>query len=50
MAREFGHRGNPFLDFYGDWLSTVETFLVTAEQSGELLDEVVTSTRPRRWY
>ena len=40
MAREFGHRGKPFLDFYGDWLSTVETFLVAAERAGELRDEV----------
>jgi AcrR family transcriptional regulator len=35
-ARECGHRGKPFLDFYDDWLSTVETLLVGAEQDGEL--------------
>ena len=40
MAREFGHRGKPFLDFYSDWLATVETFLADAERAGELLDEV----------
>ena len=35
-ARECGHRGRPFLDFYGDWLSTIETLLVGAERDGEL--------------
>ncbi len=35
-ARECGHRGKPFLDFYVDWLSAVETLLLGAEQSGEL--------------
>jgi AcrR family transcriptional regulator len=40
MAREFGHRGKPFLDFYVDWLATVETFLVESERAGELRAEV----------
>jgi AcrR family transcriptional regulator len=35
-ARECGHRGKPFLDFYVDWLSAVETLLLGAEQAGEL--------------
>jgi AcrR family transcriptional regulator len=35
-ARECGHRGGPFLDIYSDWLSSVETLLVTAEENGEL--------------
>lgn len=35
-ARECGHRGKPFLDFHIDWLSSLETMLITAEQNGEL--------------
>jgi AcrR family transcriptional regulator len=35
-ARECGHRGAPFLDFYVDLLSSVETLLISAEQSGGL--------------
>ena len=35
-ARECGHRGAPFLDFYVDLLSAVETMLSTAERYGEL--------------
>ena len=35
-ARECGHRGKPFLDFYVDWLSAVETLLLGAEQADEL--------------
>jgi len=35
-ARECGHRGAPFLGFYTEWLSTVETLLVSAGQAGEL--------------
>jgi AcrR family transcriptional regulator len=39
-ARECGHRGKPFLDFYLDWLSVVETLLLSAERAGELADGV----------
>lgn len=39
-ARECGHRGAPFLDFYVELLSAVETMLVSAEQAGELADSV----------
>ncbi|OLF05374.1 hypothetical protein BLA60_36760 [Actinophytocola xinjiangensis] len=39
-ARECGHRGAPFLDFYVDLLSAVETMLFSAEQAGELADSV----------
>jgi AcrR family transcriptional regulator len=35
-ARECGHRGKPFLDFYVDWLSTIETLLLGAKRDGEL--------------
>ncbi len=35
-ARECGHRGAPFLDIYNDWLSSIETMLLTAEENGEL--------------
>lgn len=41
-ARECGHRGAPFLDFYVDLLSAVETMLISAEQAGELSDSVAT--------
>jgi AcrR family transcriptional regulator len=37
-ARECGHRGAPFLDFYVDLLSAVETMLISAEQAGEMSD------------
>jgi len=40
-ARECGHRGKPFLDFYVDWLSAVETLLLGAERAGELAAEVL---------
>jgi AcrR family transcriptional regulator len=39
-ARECGHRGAPFLDFYTDWLATVETLLTSAQRAGELRDDV----------
>jgi AcrR family transcriptional regulator len=39
-ARECGHRGTPFLDFYTDWLATVETLLASARRAGELRDAV----------
>ncbi len=35
-ARECGHRGRPFLDFYTDWLSAVETLLSAADRAGQL--------------
>lgn len=41
-ARECGHRGRPFLDFYVDWLSSVETLLLSAQHAGELADGVGT--------
>lgn len=39
-ARECGHRGAPFLDFYVDLLSAVETMLVSAEEADELSGRV----------
>jgi AcrR family transcriptional regulator len=39
-ARECGHRGAPFLDFYVDLLSAVETMLISAEQAGDLHESV----------
>jgi len=39
-ARECGHRGAPFLDFYVDLLSAVEAMLSSAGQAGELSDRV----------
>ncbi len=39
-ARECGHRGAPFLDFYVDLLSAVETMLLSAERAGEVADRV----------
>jgi AcrR family transcriptional regulator len=39
-ARECGHRGKPFLDFYADWQAAVETLLRGAEQGGELAANV----------
>ncbi|MGH3758277.1 ScbR family autoregulator-binding transcription factor [Actinophytocola sp.] len=39
-ARECGHRGTPFLDFYVDLLSAVETMLISAEQAGEVSTRV----------
>jgi AcrR family transcriptional regulator len=46
-ARECGHRGAPFLDFYADWQAAVETLLRQAHGRGELaagveLDNAVT--------
>lgn len=41
ITRECGHRGRPFLDFYLEWLSAVETMLRRAELAGELADGVV---------
>lgn len=46
-ARECGHRGAPFLDFYLDWQAAVETLLREAHVRGELaagieLDDAVT--------
>jgi len=46
-ARECGHRGKPFLDFYIDWQAAVETLLREAHVRGELatgieLDDAVT--------
>lgn len=35
-ARECGHRGSPFLDFYLDFLSIVDDLLRRAEAAGEL--------------
>ena len=35
-ARECGHRGTPFLDFYVDWRVAVETLLHQAHVRGEL--------------
>jgi AcrR family transcriptional regulator len=37
-ARECGHRGAPFLDFYLDLLSAVETLLGSAAEAGEVAD------------
>jgi AcrR family transcriptional regulator len=39
-ARECGHRGKPFLDFYGEWLAAVETLLLAAERAGDLRADV----------
>lgn len=39
-ARECGHRGQPFLGFYTEWLSTVESLLDSAGRAGELRAEV----------
>jgi AcrR family transcriptional regulator len=39
-TRECGHRGEPFLDFYGEWLAAIETLLLTAERAGELRADV----------
>ena len=39
-ARECGHRGTPFLDFYVDLLSSVETLLISAEQADGLHERV----------
>jgi hypothetical protein len=46
-ARECGHRGEPFLDFYTDWQAAIETLLREAHGRGELapgveLDNAVT--------
>lgn len=46
-ARECGHRGKPFLDFYADWQAAVEALLREAHRRGELaagvaLDDAVT--------
>jgi AcrR family transcriptional regulator len=35
-ARECGHRGTPFLDFYADWLAALKRLLVAAARDGEL--------------
>jgi AcrR family transcriptional regulator len=35
-ARECGHRGKPFLDFYTDWQAAVDTLLREAHRRGEL--------------
>lgn len=35
-ARECGHLGKPFLDFYIDWQAAVESLLHNARQRGEL--------------
>jgi len=40
-ARECGHRGAPFLDFYADWQTAVETLLREAHHRGELAREIV---------
>jgi AcrR family transcriptional regulator len=39
-ARECGHRGKPFLDFYTDWQAALEALLREAERRGELAAEV----------
>jgi AcrR family transcriptional regulator len=39
-ARECGHRGKPFLDFYTDWQAALESLLREAERRGELAAEV----------
>jgi AcrR family transcriptional regulator len=39
-ARECGHRGKPFLDFYTDWQAALESLLREAERRGELATEV----------
>jgi AcrR family transcriptional regulator len=35
-ARECGHRGKPFLGFYTDWHTAIETLLLAAERAGDL--------------
>ena len=40
-ARECGDRGRPFVDFYLELLSTVDTTLLRAERAGELGEGVV---------
>lgn len=39
-ARECGHRGKPFLDFYADWQAAVDTLLHEAHARGELAPTV----------
>ena len=39
-ARECGHRGKPFLDFYLDWHAAIETLLLAAERAGHLRPDV----------
>jgi AcrR family transcriptional regulator len=39
-ARECGHRGRPFLDFYGEWLAAIETLLLAAERAGDLRADI----------
>ncbi|MFL6127174.1 ScbR family autoregulator-binding transcription factor [Actinophytocola sp.] len=39
-ARECGHRGAPFLDFYGEWQAALEALLRDANRRGELADDV----------
>ncbi|MBB4912599.1 AcrR family transcriptional regulator [Actinophytocola algeriensis] len=39
-ARECGHRGKPFLDFYGEWLAAIETLLLAAERAGDLRADI----------
>jgi AcrR family transcriptional regulator len=39
-ARECGHRGKPFLDFYLEWQAALEALLRDAGQRGELADGV----------
>jgi AcrR family transcriptional regulator len=39
-ARDCGHRGPPFLDFYVDLLAAVETMLGSASRDGDLADGV----------
>ena len=43
-ARECGHRGQPFLDFYLDLLSAVQSMLTSAEQNGQLNASVAVDT------
>ena len=40
-ARECGHRGKPFLGFYTDWHTAIETLLLAAERAGDLWPGVV---------
>ena len=40
-ARECGDRGRPFVDFYLELLSTIDTTLLRAERNGELDEGVV---------
>jgi AcrR family transcriptional regulator len=39
-ARECGHRGKPFLDFYADWHAALESLLRDAQRGGELAADV----------